>query len=184
MGAVLGGAISQAATWGVELRRESRIARNFAVAASSELAASIGMVKVRNWRDAFVSAANNAYAGNVYSISVHTKDDYLPMCRAAMAHAGSIDHDLAILLGRILTLTDSLIADIKRISSYTVDTPESLLSTEDPEGAARVYNTLVNLLDAAIITGDQAIQRVDLIYPRPARGLVTRMRAAWRAFKS
>lgn len=179
VGALIGGAISLLTTWGVELRRDRRQARNLAVAAASELDAILMLVQARNWKQWFEAARDEATNGNVVQISIHVRDDYLPMCRSAIAHAGSIDHDLAIYLGRVLTLADGLISDIKRLSAHAPDAPDSLLSSANPAGAVDFYANLISLLDAATYTGLMAVSRVAAVYPKPEARLWDRVARSW-----
>jgi hypothetical protein len=180
LGALIGGLVSWLATWSIEARRDRRQARNLAIAAASEVDASLMMVKARDWRGTFERALAAANGGAVIQVTVHVRDDYLPNCRAAMAHAGVISRDLSVFLSRLITLVDGLTSDLKRMSENPAGTPHALLSLDDPEGAARIYSHLIQITDAGFHVGSEIVTFVDRKYPRDLKGYWSRLRAAWR----
>ncbi|WP_242163360.1 hypothetical protein [Lysobacter sp. M15] len=180
LGALLGGLLSWLATWSIEARRDRRQARSLAVAAASEIDAALTMVKARRWLEAFeraLAAAQNGYATN---LNVHVRDDYLPQCRAALAHAGLISRDLSVYLSRMITLVDGLTSDLKRMAEHPPGSPGALIDPTDHEGAANVYRDLIAMVDAGFKVGAEIVTFVDRKYPREISGYWSRVKAALR----
>ncbi|WP_226468289.1 hypothetical protein [Luteimonas panaciterrae] len=179
LGALIGGIISWFATWSIEVRRDRRQARNLALAAASEIDAALEMVSARNWRQEFVTALALAEKGIVDLGTIHVRDDYLPMCRAAMAHAGVISRELSVDLARFITLADALTSDLKRMAEHSPGTYGALFAEDDAEGAARVYESLIKIIDSAFVVGTRMVTLVDKMYPKEISGYVARFKGAW-----
>jgi len=183
-GALIGGGTTWLTTWAIELRREQRTARALAVAAASELDAVLMLLQARGWRALFQEAHDSAVqAGDVYHVEIHAKEDYLPHCRAALSQAGSIDHELAIYLARILTLHDGLISDVQRLAKHPPSSPGSLLDSDRPETAVKIYNELLQIIDAGYELGGRAISRVHAVYPAKLPTWRGRLFAAWKVLR-
>lgn len=180
LGALIGGLLSWLATWSIEARRDRRQARNLAIAAASEIDASLTMVKARDWRGSFERALESAHNGVVVQVTAHVREDYVPNCRAAMAHAGVISRDLSVYLSRFITLVDALTSDMKRMAEHHAGTPHALLDNDDPEGAVKVYESLIQIIDAGFHVGSEIVTFVDRKYPRALSGYWARVRAAAR----
>ena len=165
LGALIGGGIAPLTSWWIESRKEGRVARNAVVAAASELDAVLIMLNARRWREGVAAALQLAESGTVFRIEIFVKDDYLPLCRVALKHAGSIDNDLAVLLARAIILQDGLISDIQRLSKYDIDAPGSLLRSDDPEQAVTIYQDLLQIIDSGFEVGSQIIALAKLMYP-------------------
>ncbi|WP_225590836.1 hypothetical protein [Pseudoxanthomonas sp. PXM03] len=113
-------------------------------------------------------------------LTVHVRDDYIPNCRAAMAHAGVISRDLSVYLSRFITIVDAIVSDLRRLNDHAPGTTGSLFSSDDPHGAREFYTNLAQLMDAGFRVGAEVITLVDKKYPREAKGYLDRLRAAAR----
>ena len=166
LGTVVGGGISLGTAWWIEARKERRIGMNVSIAAASELDAVLMILKARDWRGNLNIAADAAKKGQVVPFFFSTmRDDYLPMCREALRHAGSIDPRLAILLARAIVLADGLIADVRSLHDRPMGTQNSLLQPSMPEMALKLFTNMVEIIDAGFSVGGQVIALVDSIYP-------------------
>ena len=184
IGALLGGLLSWLATWSIEARRDRRQARSLAVAAASEIDAALAMVKARGWREVFEQQLLAAERGHAVNVTVHVRDDYLPQCRAALAHAGLISRDLSVYLSRLVMLVDGLTSDLKRMAEHPPGTPGALIDISDHEGAAEVYRNLIDIMDAGFKIGAEVVTFVDRRYPREVKGYWSRVKVAARILLS
>jgi len=180
LGALIGGVTSWLATWSIEVRRDRRQARNLALAAASEIDASLTMVRARDWAGACQRALLAAEHGQTVQLTVHVRDDYIPNCRAAMAHAGVISRDLSVYLSRFITIVDSVVSDLKRLNDHAPGTQGSLFGSDEPQGAKEFYTSLAQLMDAGFRVGAEVVTLVDKKYPRDIKGYLGRLRVAAR----
>lgn len=181
LGALIGGVTSWLATWNIEIRRDRRQARSLTLAAASEIEATLTIVKQRNWLDEFAMARTlAAEEGIVTHDTVHVRDDYLPMCRAAMTHAGIISRELSVKLTTFITLADALTSDLKRMADNPPGTYGALFDENDAKGAERVYAHLVTLLQSGFRVGTETIELIDKMYPKKdMRSILQRIKGAW-----
>ncbi|MEJ2789471.1 MULTISPECIES: hypothetical protein [unclassified Pseudoxanthomonas] len=182
LGALVGGITSWLATWSIEARRDRRQAKSLALAAASEIDAVLAIVNARKWRDGFVEALEEAEQGNVQRVTVHVRQDYFPLTRAAMAHAGVINRDLSVLLARFVILADGVTADLRRIAENDIGTDGSLF--DDAEGAKVAYAELIEITDAAFHVGREAVTLVSHMYPRNLLGYLSRIKRSWNVLVS
>jgi hypothetical protein len=165
LGAVVGGLMSAAASFGFEWWADCRSRRNLSIAIAGEVAAMSEMIRRRQYLEGIRYACQAAERGEVHLFQVMLPAEILLVSRSAMKQVGLLRGALPTLVPRAVMMADAIAADLNRLMLHGIDKEESALARNDPLGAERFYVELYGILLNALTLGDKLVLEVRRQYP-------------------
>lgn len=165
VGSAIGAGAVLFATFGAERSRRQAAAKAAAIAARGEVRATLEMLQLRDWGSLFEQAERDAANGQVFAVSIHVREDQLPLCRQALSHAGELPTEVVDDLARILMLAEGLLSDLRRLAEHGANNPQSLVSMADSAHAELLYGQLGHMYADGISTGGRLVAGISRAYP-------------------
>jgi hypothetical protein len=113
-----------------------------------EIAASLDIVRARDWASDIRMCIEEARKGNVIRLTILLPRDTIPCCRNALAQGTLGDGALTGLVASFVMGVDGLKADLDRLFEYDFGESKCIISIDDPDHALKLYAELLGLLAA------------------------------------
>lgn len=168
IGVLLGGLLTGGVTYFTAKHAERTRAKSLSLAVAGEAASVAAIIRFRDYQGDIRSLVASAACGDVLRLSLQLPDSTVPVARAAQQEAGALPGKLPLLVPRLALLADAFSSDIKRLDTYELEDPKSLLEEGNPEQAAAFYAVLDTLLTMILDTCDQIVAEARSLYPHAA----------------
>jgi hypothetical protein len=160
LAAAVGGGIAILTGVAQELFKDSRKAQQLAHAIAGEVGAALEIVKKRGYVDLLINYRDAAIAGNAQIVKVSIQKTFFPVMEANLQNIGLLPVELPLLCTRFLTLSKAALEDVSCLNTGTWD-------HLDAPNLARLYNELIEVLEAVAKTGSEIIALVATLYGSP-----------------
>jgi hypothetical protein len=160
LGVFVGGFITFAVQFLLELMRDDRKAEQLSHAIAGEISALLQIVEGRRYLEAVQAHGALAHQGTASILVIHIEETYFSVIEANLQSIGLLPVELPLLIPRFLTLSKSVLEDISAMSKGRWDQlPQNEM--------VAMYDGLGQVMQAALATGQEIITLVATLYGSP-----------------